>query len=159
METMKGFPQDIVEMIKNSEPKALYLTELRYRTPWDLVRAKFSRGTVAVAGDAMHAMCPFISQGGGASLEDAVVLARCLSKKLNEAASQSQLGRKMMVEEALDMYVKERRMRLFWLSLQTYLIGLTLDNTSKMKKVMGIITLILIFGDQKSHTDYDCGHL
>ena len=72
-----------------------------------------------MAGDAMHAMCPFISQGRGASLEDAVVLARCLSDKLNEATSQSQLGRKMMVEEALDMYVKERRMRLFRISLQT----------------------------------------
>ncbi|XP_022719796.1 monooxygenase 1-like [Durio zibethinus] len=159
MEAMKGFPEDMVEMIKLSEPKALYLTELRYRTPCNLLRARFSKGTVVVAGDAMHAMCPFIAQGGGASLEDAVVLARCLSEKLMQAANQNQLGRKLMVEEALDLYVKERRIRLFWLSLQTYLVGLTLDNSSKMKKVLGIITLVLIFGDQKSHTDYDCGHL
>ncbi|XVF30077.1 hypothetical protein REPUB_Repub16aG0025800 [Reevesia pubescens] len=153
MEATKGFPEEIVEMVHNTEPKTFYLTELSYRTPWDLMRAKFRRGTVVVAGDAMHAMCPFISQGGGASLEDAVVLARCLSQK------SSQRVHKMMVGEALDMYVKERRMRLFWLSLQTYLIGLTLDNTSKMKKVWGIMSLILIFGAQQTHTDYDCGRL
>ena len=65
----------------------------------------------------------------------------------------------MMVVEALDLHIKERRMRLFWLSLQTYLVGFKLDNTSKIKKVLVIISLILIFGDQKSDTHYDCGHL
>lgn len=157
MEAMKGFPENTQELIKSSELNALYLTELRYRTPWDILRADFRRGSVVVAGDAMHAMCPFISQGGGASLEDAVVLARCLSQKLKEAPGRNVV---MNVEEALDVYVKERRMRLFWLSLQTYFIGFTLDhNASKMKKVLGILGLITVFRDQKSHTDYDCGRL
>ncbi|XVF63327.1 hypothetical protein PTKIN_Ptkin09bG0079100 [Pterospermum kingtungense] len=165
VEAMKGFPENTLELIKNSEPTALYLTELRYRTPWDLLRANFRKGSVVVAGDAMHAMCPFISQGGGASLEDAVVLARSLSGKLSEAGNNNNQnhpagpGRNVMVEEALDLYIKERRMRLFWLSLQTYLIGFTLDNTSKMKKVLGILGLVIVFGDQKGHTDYDCGRL
>ncbi|GMJ11672.1 monooxygenase 1 [Hibiscus trionum] len=159
VEALKGFPEKMVEMVKATDPNALYLTELWYRTPWDIARAKFRKGTVVVAGDAMHAMCPFISQGGGASLEDAVVLARCLSEKLKQAGNQSGDRRKMLIEEALGLYVKERRMRVFWLSLQTYLIGLTMDNTSKMKKALGIAGLILVFGDQKGHTDYDCGHL
>ncbi|KAK6246563.1 FAD-binding domain - like 9 [Theobroma cacao] len=159
MEAMKGFPHETVEMIKNSEDKSLYLTELRYLPPWELLRAKFRLGTVVVAGDAMHAMCPFISQGGGASLEDAVVLARCLSEKIKIKMQTSRQEQKMMLEKALDLYVRERRMRLFWLSLQTYLIGMTLDNTSKVKKVLGIVSLILIFRDQRSHTDYDCGRL
>ncbi|KAE9454955.1 hypothetical protein C3L33_13146, partial [Rhododendron williamsianum] len=34
---------------------------------------------VGVVGDAMHAMGPFIAQGGAASLEDAVVFARCFA--------------------------------------------------------------------------------
>ncbi|KAE8702718.1 PHD finger protein [Hibiscus syriacus] len=159
VEALKGFPEKVVEMVKNTDPKALYLTELRYRAPWDIARAKFRKGTVVVAGDALHAMCPFISQGGGASLEDAVVLARCLSEKLKQADNESGDGRKKLTEEAMDLYVKERRMRVFWLSLQTYLIGLTLDNMSKMKRVLGIAGLILMFGNQKSHTDYDCGRL
>ncbi|TYI47029.1 hypothetical protein E1A91_D13G144800v1 [Gossypium mustelinum] len=156
LEAIKGFPEEIVELVKNTEPKALYLTELRYRAPWDLVRAKFRKGTVVVAGDAMHAICPFISQGGGASLEDAVVLARCLSEKLKQA---TEGGGNRLVEEALDEYVRERRMRVFWLSLQTYFMGLAQDNTSKVKKALGIAGLILVFGDQRSHTDYDCGRL
>ncbi|MBA0702821.1 hypothetical protein Goari_022933 [Gossypium aridum] len=156
LEAIKGFPEEIVELVKNTEPKALYLTELRYRAPWDLVRAKFRKGTVVVAGDAMHAMCPFISQGGGASLEDAVALARCLSEKLKQA---TEGGGNRLVEEALDEYVRERRMRVFWLSLQTYFVGLAQDDTSKVKKALGIAGLILVFGDQRSHTDYDCGRL
>ncbi|KAK8492171.1 hypothetical protein V6N12_003468 [Hibiscus sabdariffa] len=159
VEALKGFPEKMVEMVKGTDPNALYLTELRYRTPWDIIVAKFQKGTVVVAGDAMHAMCPFISQGGGASLEDAVVLARCLSNKLKQANNQSGEGRKKLTEEALGLYVKERRMRVFWLSLQTYFMGLILNNTSKIKRTLGIVGLILVFGDQKSHTDYDCGRL
>ncbi|OMO94683.1 Monooxygenase, FAD-binding protein [Corchorus capsularis] len=146
LEALKGFPEEVMEMINNSEAKSLYLTELRYHRPWEMVRAEFRRGRVAVAGDAMHTMCPFISQGGGTSLEDAVVLARCLSNANDP-------------QNALHLYVKERRMRVFWLSLQTYLIGLTVDSTSKLKKVLGNIILFLIFGGQNSHTDYDCGRL
>ncbi|KAH1032254.1 hypothetical protein J1N35_044428 [Gossypium stocksii] len=156
LEAIKGFLAEIVELVKNTEPNALYFTELRCRAPWDLGRAKFRKGTVVVAGDAMHAMCPFISQGGGASLEDALVLARCLSEKLKQA---TEGGGKRLVEEALDEYVRERRMRVFWLSLQTYFIGLAQDNTSKVKKALGIAGLILVFGDQRSHTEYDCGRL
>ncbi|KAA3490730.1 FAD-dependent urate hydroxylase-like [Gossypium australe] len=154
LEAIKGFLEEILELVKNTEPNALYLTELWYRTPWDLVRTKFRKGTVVVAGGAMHAMCPFISQGGGASLDDTVVLPRYLSEKLKQVAEGEG---KRLVEEALDEYVWERRMRVFWLSLQTYFIGLAQDN--KVKKALGIASLILVFGDQRSHTDYDCGCL
>ncbi|KAG8472614.1 hypothetical protein CXB51_034410 [Gossypium anomalum] len=156
LEAIKGFPEEIVQLVKNTEPNVLYLTELQYRAPWDLVCTKFRKGTMVVAGDAMHAMCPFISQGGGASLEDAVVLARCLSEKIKQTAEG---GGKRLVEKALDEYVRVRRMRAFWLSLQTYFIGLAQDNMSNVKKALGIAGLILVFGDQTSHTDYDCGRL
>ena len=43
MEAMKGFFEDTVEMIENNKPKALYLTKLRYRTAWDMVRANFQK--------------------------------------------------------------------------------------------------------------------
>ncbi|KAH7849059.1 hypothetical protein Vadar_012359 [Vaccinium darrowii] len=42
---------------------------------------KFRKGTVTIAGDAMHVMGPFLGQGGSAALEDTIVLARCLSHK------------------------------------------------------------------------------
>ncbi|XWS30644.1 hypothetical protein CRYUN_Cryun23aG0003300 [Craigia yunnanensis] len=82
VEAIKGFPNLIMEMIKNRNEDSLHLTELRYRAPWDLLRTNFHKGTVTAAGDAVHAMGPFLAQGGSASLEDAVVLARCLSQNM-----------------------------------------------------------------------------
>ena len=81
---MKGFPEGAVEMIQNCKLSFLHLTELKYRAPWDLVLNKFRKGTVTIAGDAMHATGPFIAQGGSASIEDALVLARCLAQKKAE---------------------------------------------------------------------------
>ncbi|KAL2520326.1 monooxygenase 1 [Forsythia ovata] len=77
-----GFPSDVIEMIEGAEMDSLSLTHLRHRTPWDLLLTTFRKGTVTVAGDAMHVMGPFLGQGGSAALEDAVVLARCLAQKV-----------------------------------------------------------------------------
>ncbi|KAI7736365.1 hypothetical protein M8C21_014197, partial [Ambrosia artemisiifolia] len=68
-------------------------------------------GTVTVAGDAMHVMGPFLGQGGSAGLEDAVVLARTMAQlDLNSVASGSKV-KVHEVEEAFNLYVKQRRMR------------------------------------------------
>ncbi|KAJ7982561.1 FAD-dependent urate hydroxylase [Quillaja saponaria] len=55
-----------------------------------------------------------VDMGGSAGLEDAVVLARCLERKLSKTFKQTS-GRQNMVkevEDALDEYVKSRKMRL-----------------------------------------------
>ncbi|MBI0536342.1 FAD-binding protein [Roseomonas sp. KE2513] len=39
----------------------------------------WSRGRVTLLGDACHPMLPFMAQGAGQAVEDAIVLARCLS--------------------------------------------------------------------------------
>jgi salicylate hydroxylase len=39
---------------------------------------QWSRGRVTLLGDACHPMLPFMAQGAGMAIEDAVVLARCL---------------------------------------------------------------------------------
>ncbi|MEM7696154.1 MAG: FAD-dependent monooxygenase [Pseudomonadota bacterium] len=47
-------------------------------TPWPLSvqpRHRYGFGTIAFAGDAAHAMLPFLAQGGAMALEDAAVLA------------------------------------------------------------------------------------
>ncbi|KAL2520325.1 monooxygenase 1 [Forsythia ovata] len=77
-----GFPSDVIEMIEGAEMDSLSLTRLRHRAPWDLLLTSFRKGTVTVAGDAMHVMGPFLGQGGSAALEDAVILARCLAQKV-----------------------------------------------------------------------------
>ncbi|KAL7174805.1 hypothetical protein ACSBR1_043865 [Camellia fascicularis] len=99
-----GFPPEIQQMIEDSDVESLSLTHVRYRAPWDLLLGKFRKGTVTVAGDAMHVMCPFLGQGGSAGLEDAIVLARCLYQKLIEVDQIQSRSQMMMhkVGEAMD---------------------------------------------------------
>jgi salicylate hydroxylase len=47
-------------------------------------------GRIALLGDAAHAMTPFLGQGAGCAIEDAIVLARCFQR---EAASDAALAR------------------------------------------------------------------
>ncbi len=52
---------------------------------WALVErdplARWSEDRVVLIGDACHPMLPYMAQGAGSSMEDAVVLARCLEGK------------------------------------------------------------------------------
>jgi salicylate hydroxylase len=45
------------------------------------------RDTVALLGDAAHAMLPFVAQGAGMAIEDAAVAARCLADTGGDAAA------------------------------------------------------------------------
>ncbi|KAK5784514.1 hypothetical protein PVK06_039038 [Gossypium arboreum] len=157
VEAIKGFPNHITEMINNSDVDSLHLTDqIRYRAPWDLLRTKFCKGTVTLAGDALHAMAPFLAQGGSASLEDAVVLARCLSQNMGIALDPT--GMKA-ARAALDQYAKERKMRVFWLSLETFVVGTMHDTSALLVRGLCIITLIILFRDKIANTSYDCGRL
>ncbi|KAL2939089.1 Monooxygenase 1 [Bienertia sinuspersici] len=125
LDMKSGFSEDAVDMIENSDLTSLSFTRMRYRAPWSLLSGKFRRQNVTVAGDAWHVMGPFLGQGGSAALEDAVVLARCLSKKISNADLN---GRRMDLSgheyvEALDEYLMERKRRVVLLSTQTYLRG------------------------------------
>ncbi|XP_058194500.1 monooxygenase 1-like isoform X2 [Rhododendron vialii] len=167
LHSFNGFPAELVQIIKDSELESLSLTHLRYRAPWDLVLGKFRKGTVTVAGDAMHVMGPFLGQGGSAGLEDAIVLARCLSQKFaktvdNPFTIESKTMTRMMmhgVGKAMDQYLKERRMRVVLLSTQTYLIGSLVKPSSLLVKFACIIVMVLLFSNPTNHTRYDCGLL
>ncbi|KAB2057609.1 hypothetical protein ES319_A11G179800v1 [Gossypium barbadense] len=140
VEAIKGFPNHITEMINNSDVDFLHLTDqIRYRAPWDLLRTKFCKGTVTLAGDALHAMAPFLAQGGSASLEDAVVLARCLSQNMGIALDPT--GMKA-ARAALDQYAKERKMRVFWLSLETFVVGTMHDTSALLVKIKGKLEVV-----------------
>ncbi|KAI6673386.1 hypothetical protein NL676_001292 [Syzygium grande] len=157
VESMLGFPAEILEMIENSEPDSLSLTRTRYRAPWDVLLGSFRKGTVTVAGDAMHVMGPFLGQGGSAALEDAIVLARCLAPSMislgHGESSREKIG------GALDSYISERRTRLVRLSVQTYTIGSLIESTSLVVKLICILVIILFFRDRLGHARYDCGRL
>jgi 2-polyprenyl-6-methoxyphenol hydroxylase-like FAD-dependent oxidoreductase len=62
---------------------------------------QWSDGLIALLGDAVHAMLPFAAQGAGMAIEDAAVLARCLSESESPAT----------VPAALKRYGRLRRAR------------------------------------------------
>ncbi|CAL5425115.1 unnamed protein product [Camellia sinensis] len=79
LESVKGFPKEMLEMIQNCDVDSLTFNGTQYRAPWELLNVRLKKGIVMVAGDAMHVMGPFLGQGGSTALEDAIILARCLA--------------------------------------------------------------------------------
>ena len=55
--------------------------------------ATWSKGHMTLLGDASHPMMPFMAQGAGMSIEDAVVLARCIGDATERAAIPEALRR------------------------------------------------------------------
>ncbi|KAI8004641.1 Monooxygenase 1 [Camellia lanceoleosa] len=146
LESVKGFPREMLEMIQNCDVDSLTFNGIRYRVPWELLNARFRKGTVTVAGDAMHVMGPFLGQGGSIALEDAIVLARCLATQRR-------------AEVALDQYIGERRMRLVQISTKTYVVGTLLETLSVVVKLLCIVLMVIFFCERLGHTRYDCGDL
>ena len=64
----------------------------------------WTQGRVALLGDACHPMTPYMAQGAGSAIEDAAVLARCLSK-----------AGKDRLEDALRRYEHSRKPRTSWI--------------------------------------------
>jgi salicylate hydroxylase len=64
---------------------------------------QWSRGTIALLGDAAHAMLPFAAQGAGMAVEDGAVLAKCLAEGGGDSTAD--------VTAALKRYVRLRRSR------------------------------------------------
>ncbi|CAO2046207.1 unnamed protein product [Urochloa humidicola] len=150
-------PADIIEVVRGSDPESLNLvTNFWYRPPWEVALRGFRRGTVTVAGDAMHAMGPFIGQGGSAGLEDAVVLARSLAR----AAAADGGSQEAVIGEAIAAYVRERRVRLTLLSLESFIMGaLLVRSPSPAVKLACVAVLVLLGSKSLRHANFDCGRL
>ncbi|CAN6194984.1 unnamed protein product [Urochloa humidicola] len=164
LEKLMECPADIAEMVRRCDPETeplKTLTRVWYRPPWQVLFGRFQRGTVTVAGDAMHAMGPFIGQGGSAALEDAVVLARSVARALpggdDALTSDQEMQEKMSA--ALGKYVRERRGRIFTLSLQAFVTGALLTANSLAKYLVLVPLLVLLGSESRRHANYDCGRL
>jgi salicylate hydroxylase len=64
---------------------------------------EWTQGTIALLGDAVHAMLPFAAQGAGMAIEDAAVLAKCLGESGGESTAS--------LTAALRRYARLRRAR------------------------------------------------
>ena len=100
----------VVRTIISATPMpGLYKWALHAREPL----SGWIAGRVTVLGDAAHAMLPFMGQGAATALEDAVVLARCLTGFASD--------------EALRRYETARRARTTMVQMQSRLLGLQLQ--------------------------------
>jgi 2-polyprenyl-6-methoxyphenol hydroxylase-like FAD-dependent oxidoreductase len=72
--------------------------------------ARWSQGRITLLGDAAHAATPDMGQGACMAIEDAVVLARCLSQEKDLAA-------------ALNRYEAQRKPRTTWMMNQSRAVG------------------------------------
>jgi 6-hydroxynicotinate 3-monooxygenase len=71
-QTFLGFHADAQLVLENCEEVSRW--PMMVRTP----KQPWSKGRVTILGDAAHPMTPHLGQGGGMSVEDAAILARCV---------------------------------------------------------------------------------
>lgn len=76
LQLFDGWCEPVPELIRATPLSALIRNPVFDRKP---VR-KWSEGSVTLMGDAVHPLTPNLGQGGCLAIEDAAILARCLSK-------------------------------------------------------------------------------
>ena len=93
-----GWTSPIPSLIAATAPELILRHDLYEHPSGDA----WGQGRVTLLGDAAHAMTPALGQGAGSTLEDAVVLARCLEAATVQGATP---------ERALRSYERRRRAR------------------------------------------------
>jgi 2-polyprenyl-6-methoxyphenol hydroxylase-like FAD-dependent oxidoreductase len=73
----------IRDLIEKTPASAIFRTDIHDRPPVQ----SWARGRVVLLGDAAHPMTPNMGQGGGQAVEDAVVLAWCLTSEAHVPAA------------------------------------------------------------------------
>lgn len=96
----------LLAMIEATPPDQLFKWALHAREPLD----SWIAGSVTLLGDAAHGMLPFMGQGAATSMEDGMVLARCLIQ--------------FPKDEALRRYEAARKDRTTMVQTQSRLLGL-----------------------------------
>ncbi|KAG0499725.1 hypothetical protein HPP92_004416 [Vanilla planifolia] len=153
-ELVGDVPEEFKEVVLRTTPESLSYAQLTYRAPWNVFIGRAQRGCVTVAGDAMHPTTPDLGQGGCISLEDAVVLARCLARACTAKE----------MEDAMAQYVGERRARAAWVITVSFFSGFVQQASGglwagPMRLFRDLLFYRLIFPMILGIARYDCGRL
>ncbi|CAK7328529.1 unnamed protein product [Dovyalis caffra] len=152
------FPSAFLDVVQHTDLSTLTWAPLMLRPPWGIVFGNLNKGNITVAGDAMHPMTPDLGQGGGSSLEDAVVLGRHIGISVIENGG---LIVPRDVAKAIDDYVKERRWRAIWLVTGSFLSGWIQQGGARwwMKFLRDRVYYKYASGGIARLVRYDCGKL
>jgi 2-polyprenyl-6-methoxyphenol hydroxylase-like FAD-dependent oxidoreductase len=83
LERAEPFPSPSRALVERTPAPAVYRLDIWLRQPAE----RWSHGRVTLLGDAAHAMTPNLGQGAAQSIEDAIVLAKCLREHTDVAAA------------------------------------------------------------------------
>ncbi|KAL1831378.1 monooxygenase 2 [Daucus carota subsp. sativus] len=153
----KDFPPEYLDVVNHVDVSTLTWAPLKLRLPWNVIFGKLSKGTITVAGDAMHPMTPDLGQGGCCALEDAVVLGRCIG---NTYLKNGQKLVSSEVAKAIDEYVEARRWRVAGVITASFISGWVQDGSSWLKRFVRDAIFYRFFAQYASTViNYDCGSL
>ncbi|KAK6118838.1 hypothetical protein DH2020_047425 [Rehmannia glutinosa] len=156
--------QRVLDVVERTELDCISYAAIKYRSPWNVLLGNIVKDNVCVAGDALHPMPPYTSQGGGSALEDGVILARCLSEALltKQRGNMKETDDEdyVKMENGLKRYSQERKWRSFSLISIAYVVGWIQGSDSKVmgflrKKFLARFTL----GTMVRMAQFDCGKL
>ncbi len=105
LQTFEGWYNPIETVIKATEESAILHHDIFDRKPI----VKWSKGKITLVGDAAHPMLPNLGQGGAQAMEDAVVLANCLSTS-NSVAESLRIFEEKRIPRTSRIIVQSRRM-------------------------------------------------
>ena len=152
--------EKVRELVEKTELHEIICSPLKFRLPWEVLRGNVTKGNVCVTGDAFHPMTPDLGQGACSSLEDGVVLARCLGRAM--LARKDRDGEEeeyRRIEKGLEDYAKERRWRAFTLMATAYVLGFIEQGSWKLLQPLRDVLAPFLNGMTPFMADYDCGKL
>lgn len=158
LEKCEKMPSHMRCFIEKTEAEDILTSPLRYRKVWELVSGNISKGNVCVVGDAYHPMAPDLGQGGCCSLEDGIVLGRCLAQAFCKKGETEEQYKE--IEACLRKYEKERRWRNIDISVTSYVLGFLLQGDLKfLAHVRDKVLPHFLAGLLLNKSDFDCGKL
>ncbi|KAL2902999.1 Monooxygenase 2 [Bienertia sinuspersici] len=115
LDLVKNWSSELLSTIELTTEDSIIRSALEDRWLWPTLTPPVSKGGVVLAGDAWHPMTPNLGQGGCCALEDAIVLAKKLSREMKYEQGS--------IEDAMKSYGDERWGRVFPLTIRANLVG------------------------------------
>ncbi|MBP1155113.1 MULTISPECIES: FAD-dependent monooxygenase [unclassified Paenibacillus] len=102
----RGWYEPIEAVIEATEESAILSHDIFDRVPL----RRWSQGPVTLLGDAAHPMLPNLGQGGAQALEDALMLARCVSERPSQLPEALLLYEQRRIQRTSLIVSRSRRM-------------------------------------------------